>query len=198
MLDANDKIKLIKMTYMPQYHTFDVECMVPGKVTPEIRRFNIRNFPEHKPFKINNGMFQVSQEVRIWIKDEKELRGDGWTTLSKKSKTLTSKKHPFSIGKRKGKFLGGQSIKGFVGISEKMVPYVVIKDGDKYWRFTDDMIRFILPLTTKPNYGKPTVFKGTDGHGWTYDSGVVRGPFGTIQQRDLMDMITLLRKAEVI
>lgn len=198
MLDKQDKIKVIKMTYLPQYHTFDVECMMPGKVTPEVRRWNIRSFPEHKSFKILNGLFQVSQEVRIWIKDEKELKLEGWGKLTPKSKTLGNKNKSFTIGKRKAKFLGGQSVKGFIGLSEKMKPYVVVKDGEKYWRFTEDMIRLILPLTTNTKMGKDVTMAGSDGSNWSFANNVLRGPIGSIDARYLNDLIGLLRKAEVI
>lgn len=200
MLDLKQAIKLIKMTYLPQYHTFDVECIMPGKVTPEIKRFNIRSFPDHKPLKLLNGFFQVSQEVRIWIKNEKELRAQGWDTRTKRGSTLRNKDKTGTVGKRKATFLGGQSVRGFIGVTDKMVPYVVVKDGAKYWRFTDDMIRFILPLTQNtPGNGKLTQFKTVSGEKWSFGAGgQVIGPFGTIDAKHLPDLINLLRKAEVI
>ncbi len=199
MFDKENKIKLIKMTYLPQYHTFDVECIMPDRPTPEVRRWNIRSFPEHKPFKILNGFFRVSQEVRIWIKDEKELRTEGWGEFIPNRKTLGNKNKSFTIGKKKAKLLGGQSIKGFVGLSEKMTPYVVVKDGDKFWRFTEDMLRLVLPLRGDDFNGKNVSMKGTDGMEWVYSHGVINSSAGVfVDASVLTNVIALLRKAEVI
>lgn len=200
MIKLDDKIALINMVYLPQFHTFDVECVMAGKVVPEIKRLNTRNFPNHQAFKILSGMFQISQEVRVWIKDESELKKEGWNTATKRAKTLMNKNEPFSIGKRKGKFLGAKSVRGFVGVTEKMAPYVVVKDGDKYWRFTESEIRFILPLSEQITHGKTVSIDTVNGTNWSYDgrSGAIKGPFGLIESRYVQDILDLLRKAEVV
>lgn len=200
LLDDKDKTTIIKMTYVPQYHTFDIECIMPSKVIPEVRRLNTRNFPNHHAFRILNGMFQVHQEVKLWIKDEKELRKEGWNNLTKKGKTLGNKDYPFTIGKKKGALLGREAIKGFIGISEKMVPYVVVRDGDKYWRFTEAEIRFILPALALTSIGKTVTMKGTDGHNWSYDgtTGGIRSPFFNLEGRYVGELVAFLRKAEII
>lgn len=197
-----ENIQLMKMTYVPQSHTFDVECIFPNHATPEIKRLNYRNFPDHKPFKILNGVFHINQEVHVWIKDSVELKSEGWDFLTPKGKTLASKKHPFTIGKKKGGLLGSKGLKGFIGVSEKMRPYVVVNSGDSQWRFTEAELRFILPIQAHMAKGKTTNFKANDGCVWTYDKDnkahVVKSPNFTITAKDLTELINLLRKAEVI
>lgn len=195
----NKDITLIKMTYVPQYHTFDVECIMPNKVIPEIKRLNYRNFPNHKPFKFLNGSFQINQEVRVWLKDLKELQREGWEKLTAKSQTLKNKDAPYTIGKTKAQLLGKQSIKGFIGVSEKMRPYVVIKHGDQFWRFTEAEIRFILPATTIQTTGKAVVTQSRDGYQMQYDPSYgISGGIINLDARYVPDLINLLRKAEII
>jgi len=197
----DDKITILNITYRPEYYSFDIECLMPNKIVPEIKRLNVRNFPQHKGFKIANGVFQIHQEVRVWLKNGIELKNEGWAKLNPKSQILSSDKSPFSIGRQKSKLLGSLGKKAFIGISEKMVPFIVIKDGDSFYRFSESEIRFILPVATSSSVGKSVVFKGNDGINWNYDhnsGAMTNSPLGYIDSRILFELITTLRKAEVI
>lgn len=200
-MDFIDKdARLVKMTYVPQAHTFDVELTYAGQIGNITKRLNYRNFPNHKPLKFLNGKFQINQEVKVWIKDEKELKKNEWDFLSKKGKTLGNKEQPFTIGPKKGKFLGGKAVRGFIGINAKMVPYVVVKDGDKYWRFSEGEIRFIMALQASNVAGKNASLMGNGGYEWVYDTSrqEIRSPIVNLQGEHVQDLIILLRKAELI
>lgn len=199
MKNLGPDLQIMKMTYVPTAHSFDVEYLVKDNNMPQIKRLNAINFPHHEPITFLNSKFKIGESVKIWFKDVNELKKLGWKTNTEKSSTLISDKHPYSIGKKKGSLLGQNNINGYIGVNAKMKPYVVVKGKDNnIWRFTEHELRFVVSNVTFSQKGKNASLEG--GVLWTYDADKheVKGTTGAIGQSHLNDLISLLRKAEVI
>jgi len=195
MLQLNEAANILKMKYLPQYHTFDIELIPHGEIVPIIKRLNIRNFPNHSAFKILNDKFQISQEVNIWLKNPEELFKSGWKKKTEKGTTLVHEALPYTIGKHKGQLLGKMGLKGFVGISPKFIPYVVIKAADKYWRFTESELRLILPRNSSSLGGKAAQLHSPHNLAYNPRSATIQTNLGALSAQAVID---LLRKAELI
>jgi hypothetical protein len=102
----------------------------------------------------------IGDAVTVWIKDESILRADGWLEYRKTS--LKAEGAPFIIGKEKRKLLG-KAVKCFVGVNEKLEPYVVtLLDG---YRFSPVEIKAVAHVpklkelqTVQINTGNGTIF----------------------------------------
>lgn len=202
MINVGKDTQIRKMTYNEKAHTFDIEfvCLSISSL-PLIKRLNKSNFPDHAKVTFLNKQFFINEEVKVWFKDEAELKGEGWKFLTEKNKTLKSTKSPFQLGKKKRELLGHKGLVGFIGVSEEMKPYVVIRSGDKTWRFSESEIRFIVSNEIYTATGKTVTMKATDGKSpWTYDakSGTIRKEDLILDHRIVKDIIDVLRKAEVI
>lgn len=200
MSNLGKDIQILKMTHNPDSHTFNVEYRIPDMPTPQIKLLNKQNFPEHMKVMFLNKPYFINEQVKVWFKDEKELQSDGWKFLTEKNITLTSKNSPFQIGKKKRQLLEHQGVLGFIGVSEKMKPYVVIRNGKALWRFSESEVKFVIATESMVTQGKSVTLNKTTKPPISYNASTqsITGTNLNLDSSTVKDIVDLLRKAEVI
>lgn len=135
-------VKVFSVRYVQGFHTFNLEWGSAGQEFPsQAGVLSVEHFPEHTPFSILDEAVRIGEEVMVWIKDEGELKNDGW--LEYRRSSLKAQGLPFIIGKEKRKLLG-RAIKGSIGVNENMQPYIISQpDG---YRFSPSELKAIVRL----------------------------------------------------
>lgn len=189
-------VKLVKATYMPEQHTFLLEIQKHNLASPLGVWLNRDSFPNHPHFSFLDEEVQIYEDVAVVLKEEHELRLNGWVD-GKSKKTLINKNSRFFIGNKKQKMLG-QIYKGQIGISKNFEPYVFIKS----FRFSPSEIKCIVKNNDMKLSGpaKDVVMDGAAGR-YLFDSNAKLLKLPTHQfktGRDLNDLVAFLKKAKLI
>lgn len=189
-----EDVKILNVTYSAKHFTFDVEY-VNKNGQHLLKRLNPTNFPNHEGVSVLNRKFQINSKVLVWLKSLDELKKLGYQKNEDFKHLIAHPDSPYSLGKRKQALLGLPALNGFIGVTEKWEPVVVIPiKEDKRFRFCEKEIKHLI--SNQPKLIKRVQVKDSSGNIWVLgEDGSIASPQDYLPTKKVDIIIDLLRKS---
>jgi hypothetical protein len=182
-----DKLGWTISKYVPEYNTYS------GSTHEAYLSllFNKGVFKDIPKMNLLDEKVRIGDEIAVILKDEVELRTEGWTEGL--TKLLKKGDSPFRIGPKKKSLLGGIHA-ARVGITRQFEPLVSIGG----YRFTEGELKCVIN-TNNDSLVKLPKMKATEYGVFTYKpGGNLKLPTQTYNQEMITDLVDFLRQIGAI